>query len=96
MQKPITTLSQNTPTCHGLEADFLVLLGCLVLNGLFLVDMLRAVAEDTALVIGVMEFGAGRADAAAHQKKKFGSHQHAESRGEEIHPKRIPVAASDC
>ena len=55
-----------------------MLLGCHVLNGLFLIDLLRAVAEDAALVIGVVKFGAGRADVVAHQEKDFGSNQHAD------------------
>src|SRR5262249_25122659 len=55
-----------------------------------------AVAENTAFVIGVMELGAGRTDAAAHQQKEFGSTQHAERRRREIYPKGMQVAAWKC
>ena len=56
-------------------------------------NLLEAVAENTAFVISMMEFGAVRADASAHQQKEFCSNQHAESRGQEIDPKGMPVAA---
>lgn len=47
-------------------------------------------------MIGVMEFGAVWSDTASQPKEEFRSSQHAESWGEEIHPKRVPVAASKC
>ena len=56
-------------------------------------NLLRAVAENTALVISVMEFGAVRADAAAHPQKEFCSNQHAQSRSQEIDPKGMPGQA---
>jgi len=78
------TLSRNTPNCHGLEANFLVAAG--LSNGFFTSNLLRAMAENTALVISVTEFDAVRPDAAAHPKKTFCSNQHAQSRGQEIDP----------
>lgn len=93
---PYTTLSRNRTNFHALEADFMVLLGCLVFSGFFRVDLLRAAAENTALVIVVMELGAVGADAIAHPQENFCSNQHAQSRGEEIDPKGMPVAASNC
>ena len=66
---------------------------CLVFSGFFRVDPLCAMVENTTFVISVMEFGAVRADATAHPKKKFCSNQHAENRRQEIDPKGMPVAA---
>src|SRR5215469_5713727 len=43
-----------------------------------------------------MELGAVRATTAAHPKKQFGSNQHAECGGQEIHPKDLPLPASKC
>jgi hypothetical protein len=50
-------------------------------------NLLRAVAENTALVIGAMEFGAVRADAAAHPQEEFCSDQQAQSRRAGNRPK---------
>jgi len=50
-----------------LEANFLVAAG--LSNGFFTSNLLRAMAENTALVISVTEFGAVRPDAAAHPRK---------------------------
>src|SRR5262245_34417188 len=43
-----------------------------------------------------MEFCAVPADAAAHPHKQFCTDQHAQRRGQEIEPKRMPVASSKC
>lgn len=59
-------------------------------------SLLCAVVENTSLVIGVMELGAVWADAAVRPKKEFGGNQHTESRGDEIDPKDMPIAASKC
>jgi hypothetical protein len=48
----------------------MVLLGCFVFR-VSLENLLRAAAENTAFVIGVMEFGAGRADTAVYEQKEF-------------------------
>jgi hypothetical protein len=64
-----------------------------VFSGFFRIDLLRALAENTAFVIGMMEFGTVLANAAAHPKKEFGSNQHPNSRRQEIDPKGMPVAA---
>jgi len=48
-------------------------------------------AENTAFVIGVMQFGAGCADTAAHEQKEICSNQHAESGGQEVDPKGMPI-----
>src|SRR5262249_30602910 len=59
-------------------------------------NLLPAVAENTAFVIGVMKFCTVWADASANAHKQFCSDQHAHSRSKEIEPKGMPVAASKC
>lgn len=47
-----------------------MLLGYLLFGSFFWADLLRAVAEDVALAIGPMKFGAGRTDGCAKQNRK--------------------------
>src|SRR4029077_1201627 len=79
------TLSRNTQTATVWRPISWWLRG-LLSNGFFISNLLRAMAENTALVISVTEFDAVRPDAAAHPKKTFCSNQHAQSRGQEIDP----------
>src|SRR5215469_15240710 len=74
----------------------MVLLGCPLFTAFIGIDLLRAVSENTALVVGGVEFGAIRADATAHAKEEFCSKQHAEGEGKEINPKGMPIPASKC
>src|SRR5262245_30340766 len=60
-----------------------------------LMARLRAMAENTAFVVRVMEFGAVWADAAAHWQKDFGSDRHARRRSDEIEPQTMPVATAN-
>jgi hypothetical protein len=64
----------------------MVLLGCFVFR-VSLENLLRAAAENTAFVIGVMEFGAGRADTAVYEQKEFCGNQHTETGGQQIDPR---------
>ena len=59
-------------------------------------NALHAVAEHATFVTVVMEFGAVRADAAAHPQKEFSCGQHTQKRGQEIDPKRMPTSVSKC
>ena len=72
----------------------MMLLVCLEGSGFFGIDPLRAAAENAAFVIGVVELGAGWADTAAYEQKKFCSNQHTESGGQEIDPKGMPIPPS--
>ena len=74
----------------------MMLLVCLEGSGFFRIDPLRAAAENAAFVIGVVEFGAGWAETAAYEQKKFCSNQHNESGGQEIDPESMPMPASKC
>ena len=69
---------------------------CLEGSGFFRIDPLRVAAENAAFVIGVVEFGAGWADAGAYEQKKFCSNQHTESGGQEIDPESMPMPAWKC
>jgi hypothetical protein len=44
-------------------------------------------AENTASIIGVMEFGAGQAEASTHPQEEFCSEEHAACWGKEIDPR---------
>jgi hypothetical protein len=56
-------------------------------------NLLGALAENTALLISMMEFGTVLTNTAAHPTKEFGSNQHPNSRRQEIDPKAMSVAA---
>src|SRR5262245_59085866 len=60
-----------------------------------LMARLRAMAENTAFIVRVMEFGAVWADAAAHPHKEFCSDQHAQRRSHEIEPQAVPIATAN-
>src|SRR5262249_53801412 len=55
----------------------------------------RAVQENAAFVIRVMELGAIWFDSAAHPKENLCCSEHAESRSQEVQPERVPVTSCE-